>query len=82
MTNIFKVKYEVLSTQIFSNLISKKFNFQNFIMPSFMDLRDKHTIGGTPNRFNKRPIKYDKQWELIAQRKPIFNFIGKFLELI
>ena len=79
-----EVKYEkfLSDPDYLTNLISKKFNFQNFIMPSFMDLRDKHTIGGTPNRFNKRPIKYDKQWELIAQRKPIFNFIGKFLELI
>ncbi|THD67744.1 hypothetical protein E7Z59_08805 [Robertkochia marina] len=48
-------------------------------MPEYMELEEDHTIAGTPNRFTKRPIKFDDSWKHKVTNKPVFNALGGLL---
>jgi len=62
--------------------MSKFFGFDHYKMPKFMELVDDHTIAGTPNRFEKRKIKYDAGWLSTAKKRPLINALGVILNKI
>ena len=77
------IKYEELAkkpNQILKQ-IAQKFDLSPCDAPKYMDFTNSHTIGGTPNRFEKSPIRYDNKWERISQSKPIFHLVGKLIDL-
>ena len=43
-----------------------------------MELSNDHTIGGTPGRFERRPVAEDITWKDFYTNKPILNTLGKF----
>lgn len=78
------INYKSLSVnpQNTVDLIINKFQLKKFEAPEYMFLENDHTIGGTPNRFKKRKIKYDSVWEMEVSKKPIFNLIGGLLNYL
>lgn len=78
------IRYEELAKQpqIVANRISEKFRLSYFDAPKYMDYTNKHTIGGTPSRFETRKIKYDSSWEIKAKQKPVFYFIGGLINSV
>lgn len=81
---LIEIKYEALAKepqQTIEQLV-QKFGLPSFEVPEYMDFSNNHTIGGTPNRFEKSPIKYDDKWKKISKRKPVFHVVGKTLDLL
>lgn len=78
------IHYEYLSKQTNRVItdIRDKFDIEYFDTPEYMYLKDDHTIGGSPNRFKKRKIKYDSNWEKEIKYKPLFRMIGKILSYL
>jgi hypothetical protein len=74
-----KISYEALAAnpQQELNHICKHFGLQNFEAPSYMELMNDHTIGGTPTRFEKRPVAADESWKNYYKNKPWLNALGK-----
>jgi hypothetical protein len=82
--DVFKINYEDFfeNPQQILNNMSQFFDFDAYEMPEFMELVDDHTIAGTPNRFEKRKIKYDAGWLSIAKKRPFINILGFILNKI
>lgn len=82
--DIIQIKYEELSKkpQEIINKITEKFLLPHFEVPEYMDLTNSHTIGGTPSRFKKSKIKYDKNWEKRSKKMPFFHVLGKIVDSI
>lgn len=82
--DVFILNYEDFfkSPQQILNNMSDFFGFDSFDIPEYMELNNDHTIAGTPNRFEKRKIKYDDSWYSIAKEHPFFNFLGYLLNKI
>lgn len=80
-SNVLSLKYEdfISNPQKELNLIAEFIGLEPFTMPEFMELNDDHTIGGTPNRFEKRKIKFDDNWIKAVNEKPLMKFIGAVL---
>jgi hypothetical protein len=76
--DIYQLNYESLldNSSDVLNQVSKFLNVSNITMPRYMELENDHTIGGTPNRFEKREIKIDNGWISISNNKPLFNCLG------
>lgn len=79
--DVFNLSYEEFfkDPQLVLNQMSDFFGFKTFDMPEFMELSNDHTIAGTPNRFKKRRIQYDDQWENDSKKRPFFNALGFML---
>lgn len=75
-----KISYEALAANPQKELdnICKHFGLENFEAPSYMELMDDHTIGGTPTRFERRPVAADDSWKKFYKNKPLLNAFGKF----
>jgi hypothetical protein len=52
---------------------------EKYVAPQYMFVEDDHTIGGTPNRFEKRPIVFETAWKKIYQKKKILYITGNVL---
>ncbi|PIB23023.1 hypothetical protein BFP75_11005 [Maribacter sp. 4G9] len=82
--DIYNLNYEDFfkNPQEIFNDMSEFIGFNSFSVPDYMELNDDHTIAGTPNRFEKRKIKYDDGWHDVAKKNPFFNFLGYILNKI
>lgn len=82
--DVFHMNYEDFfdNPQNTLNEMSKFFGFKAFEMPEFMALNNDHTIAGTPNRFEKRKIKYDAGWLTSVKKRPFINSLGYILNKI
>ncbi len=75
-----KVNYEALAANPQQELdkICNHFGLKNFNSPDYMELINDHTIGGTPTRFERRPVAADESWKNFYKNKPVLNVFGKF----
>ncbi|MFS4455774.1 hypothetical protein ACKWB9_06580 [Maribacter sp. 2304DJ31-5] len=82
--DVFYLKYEDFFERPQQTLddMSKFFGFDSYEMPEFMELVNDHTIAGTPNRFEKRKIKYDAKWLSNVKKHPLINALGIILNKI
>ncbi len=82
--DILVVNYESLATKTDLELkrIFSAFGIKPFETPQYMELSNDHTIGGTPERFSKKPIKYDDGWRLSFSNNRLAYFIGGILNSI
>lgn len=78
------LKYETLAAnpQIELNKICNYFHLKNFDAPHYMELTNEHTIGGTPGRFERRPVAEDVSWKNFYKNKPLLNAAGKFANVL
>lgn len=60
------------------NKVCNYFGLKNFIAPHYMELANNHTIGGTPGRFERRPVAEDTSWKNFYKSKPLLNRLGKW----
>lgn len=77
--NAIKVSYEVLANNPQRELdrICDKLGLQKFAAPEYMELANDHTIGGTPGRFEKKPITEDNVWKQFYSNRVMLNTLGK-----
>lgn len=76
------ISYEQLATDTQPQLdkVVRKTGLQPYKAPQYMHVEDDdHTIAGTPQRFTKKPIKYDNSWEEAYNQKPVLSFVGKIM---
>ena len=75
------MEYEALATQTQQQLdrVTGAFGLQSYTAPAYMLAENDHTIGGTPNRFEKRPIKYEVGWKQAYTYKKILFTVGAML---
>ena len=73
--------YEALATETQQELdrITGALGLTPYTAPEYMLAENDHTIGGTPNRFEKRPIAYDAGWKKAYANKPFLNAAGAVL---
>ena len=76
-----QLSYEQLAThtQLQLDKVVRKTGLQPYKAPEYMHVEDDHTIAGTPQRFTKKPIKYDNSWEEAYSKKPVLSFVGKIM---
>lgn len=79
--DILEMRYEDLAqhTQQELDRIINQFGLQKYTAPEFMFVENDHTIGGTPNRFTKRPIVYEEGWKNNFKQKKLLYFTGGVL---
>lgn len=79
--DVYNLNYEDFSTraQDCLNDISRFIGVDKMTMPEYMELVDDHTVGGSPNRFEKRKIQFDDKWQCTAKKNIAFNVIGFLL---
>jgi hypothetical protein len=79
--DILRLNYEKLAqnTQAQLDNITTKFEMQRYSAPEYMFVEDDHTIGGTPNRFEKRPIVYEESWKKNYEKKKMLYLAGEVL---
>ena len=79
--DIVLLNYEELAqnTQEQLDNITVKFGMANYAAPEYMFVEEDHTIGGTPNRFSKRPIVYEDSWRKNYEKKRMLYVTGKVL---
>lgn len=49
-------------------------------IPTYFQPYPSHSIGGTPTRFEKRPVSYDDSWKQFYARRPLADLFGRLLE--
>ncbi|MBS1729231.1 MAG: sulfotransferase domain-containing protein [Bacteroidetes bacterium] len=75
------IRYEDLATHTEKEL-KKIFSFSEmkpFDTPTYMELNNDHTLGGTPKRFEKRKINLDETWKKYFLHERAKNLFGVFL---
>jgi len=79
--DLLQLNYEDLAQQTQKQLdnITTKFGMEKYVAPQYMFVEDDHTIGGTPNRFEKRPIVFETGWKKNYQKKKILYITGNVL---
>jgi len=79
--DLLELNYEELALNTADTLekITTKFNLQPYEAPLFMELNNDHTIGGTPERFEKKPIAYDASWKQLYNNKRLLYVTGSLL---
>lgn len=79
--DLVKLNYEALATETQKSLdiITAKTGLQNYQAPEYMYIENDHTIGGTPNRFEKRPIALDESWKKTYKNKKFIYYLGGVL---
>lgn len=75
------INYEQLATDTQSQLnkIVQKTGLQPYNAPALMHIENDHTIASTPQRFSKKPIKYDNSWKQTYSNKPLLSLVGKIM---
>ena len=68
-----------LNTQEQLNRLTNAFGLDDYKAPEYMFVENDHTIGGTPNRFSKRPIVYDEGWKKEFSNRKLLYWIGGLL---
>lgn len=56
------------------------FGYASYPTPEYMEYTNRHSVGGTPTRFEKRKIEYDDSWITKAKKRPVFSFLAKQLD--
>jgi hypothetical protein len=79
--DLLRLNYEELAQhpQEQLNSVTFQFGMDKYVAPEFMLVEVDHTIGGTPTRFEKRPIVYEDGWKKIYQKKKMFYVTGNVL---
>lgn len=79
--DILEMRYEGLAqhTQQELDRIINQFGLSTYAAPEFMFVENDHTIGGTPNRFTKRPIVYEESWKNNFKQNKLLYFTGGVL---
>ncbi len=79
--DIIYLDYESLAKYTDSELkrLFTALNMKPFPTPKYMELVEDHTIGGTPGRFEKKPISYNESWKEEYKDDPVAFKIGGFL---
>lgn len=79
--DLLKMNYEdiALHTQEQLNRLTNAFGLDDYKAPEYMFVENDHTIGGTPNRFSKRPIAYDDAWKKAFEHKKFLYWVGGLL---
>jgi hypothetical protein len=79
--DLLQINYEDLAqkTQEQLDLITAKFEMEKYAAPQYMFVEEDHTIGGTPNRFEKRPIVYEDRWKQTYGNKKLLYATGNVL---
>lgn len=79
--DLLKIHYEDLAqrTQEQLDRIAVKFGLNAYTAPEYMYVEEDHTIGGTPNRFEKRPIRYEEGWKKNFEHKKMLYIAGEVL---
>ncbi len=49
-------------------------------VPDYFQPYHSHGIGGTPTRFEKRPVSYDDSWKRFYAGRPLADLFGSWLE--
>lgn len=83
-TDLIVVNYESLAKETnttFQSIIQKA-GLTSYPTPEFMELIEDHTIGGTPGRFERKPIQYDDKWHKAFKENKFAYFIGSILNKI
>lgn len=82
--DIIQMNYEdlAINTQAKLDEITARFNILPYTAPEFMYVENDHTIGGTPNRFSKRPIKYDESWKKEYEQKKFLYMLGGLMNKV
>lgn len=62
--------------------IKDKFLLSKMNAPKFFERENTHTVGGTPNRKGKKPIKLDDGWTIESKRDWFFHTIGAVINRI
>jgi hypothetical protein len=75
------LNYEDLAQRTQEQLdnVTIKFGMQKYFAPTHMFMEEDHTIGGTPNRFEKRPIVYEEAWKKNYEKKKMLYVTGNVL---
>ena len=75
------ISYEELATSTQAQLdkVTRKTGLKSYTAPEYMHVEDDHTIAGTPQRFTKKPIRYDNSWEETYSKKPVLSLVGKIM---
>jgi hypothetical protein len=78
---MFRLNYEDLarSPQAALDNLTSKFGMERYIAPKYMVVEEDHTIGGTPNRFEKRPIVYEEGWKKNYKNRKLLYITGNVL---
>ncbi len=79
--NVLEITYEKLTKEP-KDSIASIINFigiENYQYSKYMDCTQGHSIGGTPTRFQRRPILYDKRWEYEIKKMPLLKIIAKHI---
>lgn len=79
--DLLKMNYEDLAqrTQEQLDAITSKFGMDSYVAPEYMFVEEDHTIGGTPNRFEKRKIVYEDGWKKTYGNKKFLYATGNVL---
>src|SRR5439155_8512695 len=79
--DLLRLNYEELAQhpQERLNAITFQFGMNKYVVPEFMCVEEDHTIGGTPTRFEKRPIVYEEEWKKNYQKKKVLYVTGNVL---
>ncbi len=82
--NTINISYETLAANPQKELdkICNYFGLKNYKTPDYMELANDHTIGGTPGRFERRPVAEDVSWKNFYINKPLLNTAGKFANVL
>lgn len=79
--DLLQMNYEKLAqhTQEELNNITSKFGLKEYAAPQYMLAEEVHTIGGTPNRFEKKPIMFEESWKKQYEKKKMLYVTGSVL---
>jgi len=79
--DLLRLNYEHLAqfTQEKLNDITSKFGIDKYAAPTHMFVENDHTIGGTPNKFEKRPIVIEESWKRNYEKKKMLYLTGNVL---
>lgn len=82
--DVIVIGYENLVTnpQLTLDKIRNYFELKSFTAPGYTELINDHTIGGSPDRFERRLITEDINWKKFYKRNPLLNILGKFFNSI
>jgi hypothetical protein len=79
--DLLQLNYEdfALHTQQQLNNIAFQFGINKYAAPTYMFAEESHSIGGTPNRFEKRPIIFEDEWKKNYEKNKMLYVAGNVL---
>ncbi len=82
--HLIKIDYESLAKdtdKTFQGILEAA-GLKPYPTPQYMELIEDHTVGGTPGRFERKPIQYDSKWKKSFENKKVASAIGAMLNKI